>query len=127
MATYRVEVHAGFEAAHHLLSYRGRPEPNHGHSWRVSVTLVSDVLDAEGMVFDFVEARAALAAASARFDHGDVNAVPPFDRTSPTTERLAEWFCGEMQRSLPAARVASATVWEGPHAAATYVATEVQR
>lgn len=125
MAIYRVEVHAAFEAAHHLLSYRGRPEPNHGHSWRVSVTIEADELDADGMVFDFVEARAALAAAAARFDHGDINAVAPFDRISPTTERLAAWFCGEVQRALPAARVTSATVWEGPHAAATYTPAEV--
>jgi len=120
MTTYRVEVHASFEAAHHLLLYRGRPEPNHGHTWRVSVALTADRLDEEGMVFDFVAARAALTELTTRFDHGDINQVPPFDRTSPTTERLAEWFCREMQGRLPAAQVEAATVWEGPHAAATF-------
>lgn len=120
MTTYRVDVHASFEAAHHLLLYRGRPEPNHGHTWRVSVTISADRLDDEGMVFDFVEARTALAELTGRFDHGDINQVPPFDRTSPTTERLAEWFCREMQASLPTARVDAATVWEGPQAAATF-------
>lgn len=84
------------------------------------MALTADRLDEEGMVFDFVAARAALTELTTRFDHGDINQVPPFDRTSPTTERLAEWFCREMQGRLPAAQVEAATVWEGPHAAATF-------
>ncbi len=35
MARCTLEVASRFEAAHHLRSYRGAPEPVHGHSWRV--------------------------------------------------------------------------------------------
>ncbi len=119
-ARYRVEVHAGFEAAHHLLSYRGVEEPAHGHSWRVSIAIAAAELDSEGMAFDFVAARNALLDLAALFDHRDINSVPPFDSVSPTTERLAEWFCGRMQERLPAADIRSATVWEGPNCSATY-------
>ena len=121
MGRFRLEVDAGFEAAHHLTSYRGAPEPSHGHSWRVTIELAADGLDDEGMAFDFVAARAALNELAARFDHRDLNAVPPFDVLSPTTERIAVWFCEEMQRRLPGATVRSATVWEGPACRAKYL------
>ena len=35
MPVYTLRVGARFEAAHHLTSYKGVPEPAHGHSWRV--------------------------------------------------------------------------------------------
>lgn len=120
VARYRVDVHAAFEAAHHLLSYHGGEEPVHGHSWRVSVEIAATELDSEGMAFDFVAARSALLDLAARFDHRDINTVPPFDSVSPTTEALATWFCDRMQERLPAARIRSATVWEGPNCSATY-------
>jgi 6-pyruvoyltetrahydropterin/6-carboxytetrahydropterin synthase len=123
MPRYVLEVAAGFEAAHHLTSYRGRPEPVHGHSWRVVARLATDALDDEGIGFDFVAVRAALRGLAARFDHGDINAVPPFDRRSPTTEHLAEWFFEELRRELGAAAPLEAvTVFEGPDASATYLA-----
>ncbi len=117
---YRVVVHAAFEAAHHLLSYRGGMEPAHGHSWRVSVEIAAMELDGEGMAFDFVAARRALLDLAGLLDHRDINTVPPFDAVSPTTERLATWFCERMRERLPSAEIRSATVWEGPHCSATY-------
>lgn len=120
MAIYTLRVRDRFEAAHHLRLYRGAPEPVHGHSWTVEVVLETDRLDAEGMGFDFVEVRRALRELASRFDHGDVNAVPPFDRLSPTTEHLATWFFERLLERLPAAGVAAVTVWEGPDCAATY-------
>ena len=89
-------------------------EPVHGHSWRVSIEIAADRLDAEGMAFDFVAARRALLDLTGLFDHRDINTVPPFDTVSPTTELLATWFCDRMQEQLPSAKIRSATVWEGP-------------
>jgi 6-pyruvoyltetrahydropterin/6-carboxytetrahydropterin synthase len=117
---YVLRVVARFEAAHHLTSYKGRPEPNHGHSWRVEAVLATADLDGEGMAFDFVEIKTALQELAARFDHGDVNAVPPFDAVSPTTERIAAWFFDRLAERLPAAPLAEVTVWEGPDCSATY-------
>jgi 6-pyruvoyltetrahydropterin/6-carboxytetrahydropterin synthase len=128
MARYVLEVAARFEAAHHLTAYRGAPEPVHGHSFRVVARLAAAGLDGEGIAFDFVTVRDALARLAARFDHRDINAVPPFDTMSPTTERLAEWFHGELARELGAAAPLEAvTVFEGPDASATYFAEEVRR
>lgn len=120
MPSYVLRVVARFEAAHHLTSYKGAPEPNHGHSWRVEAVLAAPELDAEGMAFDFVEVKTALAELAGRFDHGDINTVPPFDRVSPTTERIAAWFYERLAERLPSAPLAEVTVWEGPDCSATY-------
>lgn len=117
---YMLRVRTRFEAAHHLTSYRGRPEPVHGHSWRVEAALAADGLDEEGIAFDFVAVKRALDELAGRFDHRDLNAVPPFDAVSPTTERIAEWFHRELAARLPGAGLVEVTVWEGPDASATY-------
>jgi 6-pyruvoyltetrahydropterin/6-carboxytetrahydropterin synthase len=117
---YTVRVVVRFEAAHHLTSYKGAPEPVHGHSWKVEALLATDGLDGEGMAFDFVEVQAALRQLAARFDHRHINTVPPFDLLSPTTERIAAWFFAELSGRLPAAPLAEVTVWEGPDCSASY-------
>jgi 6-pyruvoyltetrahydropterin/6-carboxytetrahydropterin synthase len=118
--SYFLRVKARFEAAHHLTSYRGAPEPNHGHSWTVEAALETRELDADGMAWDFVEIQAALRGLAGRLDHRDINTVPPFDRTSPTTERIAAWFFEGLRERLPGAPLVEVTVWEGPDNSATY-------
>ena len=120
MATYTLRVTARFEAAHHLTAYRGAPEPSHGHSWRVEAVLETAELGPEGMAWDFVEVQGALRALAARLDHRDINTVPPFDRESPTTERIAAWFFDGLRTGLPAAPLAEITLWEGPDCSATF-------
>ena len=120
MPSYLLRVRSRFEAAHHLTSYKGSPEAVHGHSWRVEAALGTAELGAEGMAWDFVEVQAALRELVARVDHRDLNAVPPFDRVSPTTERIAAWFFDSLAERLPGAPLTEVTVWEGPDCSATY-------
>ena len=120
MPTYLLRVTARFEAAHHLTSYGGRPEAVHGHSWRVEAALATSGLDGEGMAYDFVAVRKALGELCAQLDHRDVNTVPPFDRQSPTTERIAGWFHQGLAERLPGAPLVEVTVWEGPDCSATF-------
>lgn len=120
MSEYTLRVRSRFEAAHHLTSYRGEPEPVHGHSWRVEAELAAAELDGEGMAYDFVEIKRALDALVAPFDHHHVNTVPPFDRLSPTTERIARYLFDQLQAALPGAPLRQLTVWEGPDCSATY-------
>lgn len=120
MPSYRLRVRARFEAAHHLTSYQGAPETVHGHSWQVEAVLETAGLDGEGMAFDFVAVKRALDELAAGLDHKDINAVSPFDRVSPTTERIAAWFFTGLAARLPAAPLTEVTVWEGPDCAATY-------
>ncbi|HEX2466330.1 MAG TPA: 6-carboxytetrahydropterin synthase [Thermoanaerobaculia bacterium] len=130
MPRYELLVRARFEAAHHLTAYRGAPEPVHGHSWQVEARIVSSELGPEGYAVDFVEIQGRLEALVARFRHGDINTVPPFDRSSPTAERLAEWFHRELATWLDGhrsvggasrAQVSSVSVWEGPDCSATFI------
>jgi 6-pyruvoyltetrahydropterin/6-carboxytetrahydropterin synthase len=118
--SYILRVRVRFEAAHHLMSYRGAPEPVHGHSWQVEAVLATPELDGEGMAWDFVEVQGALRELAAKLDHRDVNTVPPFDELSPTTERIAAWFFQGLSERLPAAPLAEVTVWEGPDCSATF-------
>ncbi|MEM7586615.1 MAG: 6-carboxytetrahydropterin synthase [Acidobacteriota bacterium] len=120
MPSYTLRVRERFEAAHRLRSYRGAPEAVHGHSWQVEVTLYAEDLDDEGMAFDFVAVKKTLGELAARFDHGNINATPPFDQLTPTTEHLARWFYQEMQQRLPDFGFTEVTVWEGPDCSATY-------
>ena len=117
---YLLRVRETFEAAHHLTSYKGAPEPVHGHTWQVEAVLEAETLDEEGIGFDFVEVRDALRRLAGRFDHGEINAVAPFDELSPTTERIATWFYDRLGELLPSARVTEVSVWEGPSCTATY-------
>lgn len=120
MAEYILRVRSRFEAAHHLTSYRGGTEPVHGHSWQVEAVIHAPGLDQDGLAYDFVEVRDTLQELVAVFDHRHINTVPPFDRTSPTTERLAMWFFDQLQMRLPAADLREVSVWEGPDCSATY-------
>jgi 6-pyruvoyltetrahydropterin/6-carboxytetrahydropterin synthase len=121
MPVYLVRARARFEAAHHLRSYRGKPESAHGHSWNVEAVLRTERLDSEGMAFDFVELQSALRAVLARFDHGDLNAIDPFDALTPSTENVARVVFNELLAALPRAPLAEVTVWEGPDCAITFV------
>lgn len=120
MPSYTLRVRVRFEAAHHLTSYKGAPEPVHGHSWQVEAVLATAELDDEGMAWDFVEVQGALRELAAKLDHKHINTVPPFDEVSPTTERIASWFFEGLAGRLPAAPLAEVTVWEGPDCSATY-------
>ncbi|HEX3131444.1 MAG TPA: 6-carboxytetrahydropterin synthase [Thermoanaerobaculia bacterium] len=120
MPSYTLRVRVRFEAAHHLTSYKGAPEPVHGHSWQVEAVLATPELDGEGMAWDFVEIQGALRGLAAQLDHKHINTVPPFDQVSPTTERIAAWFFQGLAERLPAAPLAEVTVWEGPDCSATY-------
>jgi len=103
---YRVELEARFEAAHQLRTLLGAGsaaepvEPLHGHGWRVRAVLETEELDADGIAVEFGRARAALERLAARFDHRNINELPPFDRLNPTTEALARYFLEELGTEL---------------------------
>jgi 6-pyruvoyltetrahydropterin/6-carboxytetrahydropterin synthase len=86
----------------------------------VEAALAATELDAEGMAYDFVAVQGVLRELAARLDHRDINTVPPFDRASPTTERIAAWFFAGLTERLPDAPLVEITVWEGPDCSATF-------
>ncbi len=120
---YLVNVRAEYDAAHGLRSYKGKPEPIHGHRWTVEVGLETEELGEGGIAFDFVEVDAHLRELVGRLDHGTINETPPFDEREPSAENQARWFFDELKGSMPPALGAAlvyARVWETPDQWAQY-------
>ncbi|NUN48881.1 MAG: 6-carboxytetrahydropterin synthase [Candidatus Brocadiae bacterium] len=101
-----------FEAAHHLTRLPGGPEPNHGHTWKLAVTLEGPVRP-DGMVYDFVRLGEIVRRRILKLvDHRDLNRVLP----NPSAERVALW-CWSKLKDLPLAEI---TVHECQGCFATY-------
>ena len=122
---FTIRVETRFEAAHNLRQYKGKPEPLHGHSWKVEAKFQCEKLDREDIGIDYVEVQKALSELGARFDHRCINEIPPFDKLNPTSENLARWFFDALSKSVTAqnARLSEVTVWEGPEAFVSYSRT----
>jgi 6-pyruvoyltetrahydropterin/6-carboxytetrahydropterin synthase len=120
-----IRVESRFEAAHNLRSYYGKPEPLHGHSWRVEVAIATGKLDREAISVDYVRVKKALDGLARKLDYGYINDRPPFTRINPSSENIAKWFYREMNRKeiLGRGRLEEVTVWEGPFNAASYSRT----
>ena len=85
---YTVSVTKSFDAAHHLVGYRGNCANVHGHRWDVRVTIEGEELNELGMLIDFKIVKEQLSKFISRFDHHDLNTISPFDTTNPTAENL---------------------------------------
>ncbi|PIQ85096.1 MAG: 6-carboxytetrahydropterin synthase QueD [Candidatus Omnitrophica bacterium CG11_big_fil_rev_8_21_14_0_20_45_26] len=120
--TYIIRVEARFEAAHNLREYYGKPEPLHGHSWKVEAKFRCDKLNHEDFGVDYVVVEKAIRDLAKRFDHVYINEVPPFDKMNPTSENIAKWFYQELDK--PEVRqeyvLEEVVVWEGPEAYVAY-------
>jgi 6-pyruvoyltetrahydropterin/6-carboxytetrahydropterin synthase len=116
MSRWIVHARTTFEATHHLPSYKGRPEPAHGHRWQVAVRVSVQALDHEHLALDFETLRQALERALAELDGTDLNEHPEAGTPSPTAENLALLT---LRRLGPEVRAMGGTlcgisVWEGP-------------
>ncbi|MFG0241992.1 MAG: 6-pyruvoyl tetrahydropterin synthase family protein [Phycisphaerales bacterium JB054] len=121
---FHLTVETEFCAAHAIVM-QGVREPNHGHNWRVTLTLAGTTLDADGLLCDFHAVEAALREAVAPFQNADLNTTPPFDSLNPTAEHVARHIAESTQRALagalpPDAHVAACRVTEAPGCAVTY-------
>ncbi len=120
---YRVRKEADFAASHHLRNYNGKCENIHGHNWRVVVTAEGRDLNAGGMLIDFGDLKRTLKEVLQRFDHTDLNVVPPFDVQEPSAENIARNVCDEMAKRVDreGVRVVEVEVWETTTSCATYI------
>jgi 6-pyruvoyltetrahydropterin/6-carboxytetrahydropterin synthase len=77
------------------------------------------------MVVDFADLQKIVAEVCARFDHQNINEIPPFDEVNTTAELLARHFYVEANRRLELegggrVRVSKVEVWENPGSLAVY-------
>ncbi len=121
---YEVSKDFLFSAAHQIRFHGGKCERLHGHNWRVRVHARASELNSIGMVIDFADLQRIVAEVGSRFDHRNVNEVPPFDTENTTAELLARFFYREVGRQLASeggrVSVARVEVWENEGSLAVY-------
>jgi 6-pyruvoyltetrahydropterin/6-carboxytetrahydropterin synthase len=81
----------------------GQRAAQHGHNYRLEVTLRGEPDPRTGMVMDLKELKQILEREiMARFDHRDLNAdTPYFEKRPPTPENLARVIHGLLLEALP--------------------------
>jgi 6-pyruvoyltetrahydropterin/6-carboxytetrahydropterin synthase len=90
----------------------------HGHSFRITLTLVGD-LDAKiGWVIDYNEIQARMKPILSNLDHHVLNEVPGLE--NPTSEILARWIYEKITTTLP--EVVQISVAETPMTECSYPA-----
>lgn len=108
--TRAIEFSASVRYAHPDLSEDeaqarfGRRAAQHGHNYRLEVTVAGEPDPETGMVMDLVVLKEILEREiMARFDHRDLNAdTPYFDKCVPTPENLARVIRQLLLEALPA-------------------------
>ena len=119
---YRISVEQHFDAAHALRGYKGKCEALHGHRFRVVARVEAKALDDIGLAYDFTELKRHLAEAIARFDHTNLNDIPPFDKLNPSSENIAANIFKDLTSRLSGDKITltAVEVWESPQTGVSY-------
>lgn len=98
-----VHIETSFEAAHHLPGYDGVCRRDHGHSYRVWVTIDGEIDKNTHMVVDFTKIKDIVR----QFDHCNINDYLQY----PTAEEMVKLFCEQLQ-SLGSFNTIEVELWE---------------
>ena len=120
---YELKVVTRFAAAHQLTMVGSKCENMHGHNWRIEVYVTGDKLNAGGVLVDFGEIKAHLAAVMKKLDHKFLNELEYFSDGNPSSENIAYFVAAQLQTRMDnsPARVSKVTAWESDDACATYI------
>jgi len=103
---YRISKTFEFDAAHRLMPpYEGKCSHMHGHTWRVEIVLVAEVLNPCGMVTDFTDLTPLRNYIAQRFDHATVNDTVEQPTCENIARHLYDWASANWN-------VESVRVWE---------------
>jgi 6-pyruvoyltetrahydropterin/6-carboxytetrahydropterin synthase len=119
---YTVTIQTEFSASHVIRGYDGPCSRLHGHNWKVTVEAKTDVLDNIGMSIDFYVLQEKTNEIISKFDHRDINSIPPFDKAiNPTSENIARYIFEELKKQLPQqTRLSSVAIGETDKYSAKY-------
>ncbi len=119
---YELTVKVTFSAAHSLRDYNGPCSNVHGHNWLVEVVVTGEELQPNGMLVDFADIKEVASEVLSRLDHTNLNEVPPFDKTNPTSENLAKWLFEELggRINTDALKITRVNVREAETSCASY-------
>jgi len=98
---YTISVQSHYDAAHLLRDYEGKCARLHGHRYVVEVALQAADVGRSGMAYDFGDLKGHLRELTKRFDHENLNEIPPFTEIESTAENQARYFFDEMKKRLP--------------------------
>jgi 6-pyruvoyltetrahydropterin/6-carboxytetrahydropterin synthase len=118
---YEISVSTTFAASHHLVGYNGECARDHGHNWKAEAVVAANGLDGVGIAIDFKAVKKTLEEITEPFDHRNLNDLPPFAQKNPTSENLAAWIYGELEKRLPSGvKPLRVRVWETEKYSVTY-------
>jgi 6-pyruvoyltetrahydropterin/6-carboxytetrahydropterin synthase len=121
---YEISVDESFAAGHYLREYKGKCENQHGHNYRVRVTMKGQELDSTGLLYDFVHLKHVIQAVIRSLDHRNLNDLAPFDKVNPSAENIAKYIYDEaakqMHKPANGAAISGITVWETETSSATF-------
>ena len=117
---FELKVKGDIASAHQLRGYEGRCKDLHGHTWKIEVTVVSDKLDAIGMVADFKVMKKLLKDVLEPIDHVYLNDLPFFKEANPTTENIAKYIYQEFAKAIRPLKLKQVEVWESDSASTIY-------
>ena len=88
----------------------------HRESFKVIARIEAASLNDIGLAYDFVDLKAQLAEVISRFDHANLNEVPPFDKLNPSSENLAANIFEGLKDKLAGdeVKLVEIEVWESP-------------
>jgi len=115
-------VELDFDAAHALRGYQGKCENLHGHRFKVAATVKGSKLNEIGLAYDFTLLKKQLGEILSKYDHTNLNDVPPFTQINPSSENIAVMIYRELEKKLAQAPVAldNIEVWESPQSRVIY-------
>ncbi len=86
---FEIDIEREFSAAHCLNGYKGNCADKHGHNWTVQAVVRTERLDELGIAMDFKSLKRELDGILSELDHKDLNLLPHFEGSNPTSEIIA--------------------------------------
>ena len=119
---YELMVQDEFSSAHFLREYHGKCENVHGHNWKVQIFIGSKKLNKIGIAEDFKKLKNDLNATLDKLDHKNINNVPFFRNTNPSSENIAKYIFNDIKKKIGSKHVklSKVSVWESDNSCATY-------
>lgn len=114
-----------FDAAHNLVSYKGKCENLHGHTYLL-VVVIEGYPDNEGMIMDFVELKNIVnEEIISILDHSYINEII----SQPTAENIAIWIWDRLEERIRRenCRLYEIQVWETEESGVIYRGEEIER
>jgi 6-pyruvoyltetrahydropterin/6-carboxytetrahydropterin synthase len=119
---FEVTIIKSFSAAHKLNNIGGKCEELHGHNFKVEVTVAARDLNPSGILIDFRDIKKWLNTILDDLDHQNLNDLPEFSETNPSSENIAQYIARELEMLAKSAqvKVARVKIWESENASVTY-------